>query len=104
MSEPISLDTEAAAATAAEWRGYAEQVEQHGSHRHVPLEQLSSALGEVYEDFVQAKGEEYQARQAAYQRVANHARGHADRLEGTRRILTNTDDEQASRINGVIDA
>lgn len=104
MSEPISLDTEAAAATAAEWRGYAEQVERHGSHRHVPIDQLGTALGDVYGDFVQAKGEEYQARQAAYQRVANRARGHADRLEGTRQILTSTDDEQATRINGVLDA
>lgn len=104
MSEPISLDTDAAAATAAEWRGYADQVEQHGSHRHVPVEQLNAALGDVYEEFVAAKGEEYQARQAAYQRVANRARGHADRLEGTRRIFTNIDDEQATRVSGVLDA
>lgn len=104
MSEPISLDTEAAAATAAEWRGYADQVEQHGGHRHVPLEQLRTALGDVYAEYVQAKGEEYQARQAAYQRVADRARGHADHLDGTRRILTNVDDEHATRINGVFDA
>ncbi|MGV7724247.1 type VII secretion target [Mycobacterium kansasii] len=103
MSEPISLDTDAVAATVAEWRGYADQVERHGSHRHVPLDELSTALGEVYEEFVQAKRDEYQARQAAYQRMANRARGHADRLEGTRQILTSTDDEQASRINGVFD-
>ncbi|MGV7303120.1 hypothetical protein PJK45_24100 [Mycobacterium kansasii] len=104
MSEPISLDTDAVAATAAEWRGYADQVERHGSHRHVPLDQLSTALGDAYGEFVQAKREEYDARQAAYRRVANRARGHADRLEGTRQILTSTDDEQATRINGVFDA
>ncbi|GAB7144182.1 hypothetical protein [Mycobacterium riyadhense] len=103
MPEPISLDTEAAAATAAEWRGYADQLEQHGSHRHVPLDQLSTALGDVYGNFVQAKGDEYHARHAAYQRVADRARGHAERLEGTRRILTSTDDEQATRINHVLD-
>ena len=101
MSEPISLDTDAAAATAAEWRGYAEQVEQHGSHQHVSLDQLRSALGDIYGPYVQAKGEEYEARRAAYQRVAEHARGHAGRLEGTRRIFTNTDDEHANRISRV---
>lgn len=104
MSEPISLDTVAAAATAAEWHGYADQVEHHGSHHHIPLGQLSSALGDVYGEYVAAKADEYEARRAAYQRVAAHARGHAQRLEGTRQILTATDEEHATRINRVLDA
>lgn len=104
MSEPISLDTDAAAATAAEWRGYADQVEQHGSHQHVPLDQLNSALGDIYGEYVEAKAGEYAARRAAYQRVAAHARGHADRLDRTRQIITSTDDEHATRINRVLDA
>jgi hypothetical protein len=103
--EPISLDTDAAAATAGEWRGYADQVEQHGSHQHVPLDQLRGAVGDAYGDYVEAKAGEYEARSAAYQRVATRARGHADRLDGTRQILTNTDDEHALRItSGVLGA
>lgn len=104
MSEPISLDLDAAAAAVAEWRGYAELVEQHGQHQHVPVDQLGSALGDVYSDYVEAKGAEYQAREAAYRRVADHARGHAERLEGTRRIFSSTDDAQAASINQVLDA
>lgn len=104
MSEPISLDTDAATATAAEWRGYADQVEQHGNHQQVPLDQLNNALGDVYGEYVEAKAGEYEARRAAYQRVAAHARGHADRLDGTRQTLASTDDEHATRINGVLDA
>ena len=104
MSEPISLDTDAAATTAGEWRGYADQVERHGSRHHVPLDQLSSALGDVYGEYVDAKAGEYEARRGAYQRVAARARGHADRLDGTRQILTDTDDEHTTRINGVLDA
>lgn len=104
MSEPISLDTDASAAIAAEWRGYADQVERHGSHHHLSLDQLGSALGDVYREYVQAKADEYEARRAAYERVAAHARRHAERLEGTRQILTDTDDEHATRINRVLDA
>lgn len=105
MSEPsISIDTDAEGATAGEWRAYAERVEEHGSHHHVPLDQLSSALGDIYGEYVNAKAGEYEARQAAYQRVAQRTRGHADRLDGTRNILTNTDDESATRITGVLDA
>jgi hypothetical protein len=105
MSEPtVSIDTDAAAAAAAEWRDYAERVEQHGNHHHVPLEQLRSALGDIYGDYVQAKAGEYEARQAAYQRLAGRARGHAARLEGTAHILTSADEDSAKRISGVLDA
>jgi hypothetical protein len=104
MSEPtISVDTDAAAATAAEWREYADRVEQHGSRHHVGIDELGSALGPVYTEYVQAKTGEQAARRAAYHRVAERARAHADHLEGTRRILTSTDDDSALRIDSVLD-
>jgi len=105
MSEPsISLDTDAAAATAADWRAYADRVAQHGTQQHVPIEELRTALGDIYGEYLDAKAGEYDARQAAYQRVAHDAHGHADRLDGTRHILTTKDDDGAARISGVVDA
>jgi hypothetical protein len=103
MSEPsISLDTDAAAATAADWRAYGDRVEQHGATPHTPIAELRAAVGDVYAETVDAIAGQYEARQAAYQRVAHHARGHADRLDGTRQILTSRDDEGATRISGVL--
>ena len=104
MYEPISLETEAAAAAAAKWRGYADQVEERGSHQHVPIDELGRALGDVYGDYVEAKAGEYEARRLAYHGVAARARGHADRLDGTRQIFSDTDEEHATVIRGVLDA
>ena len=104
MSEPISLETEAAAAAAANWRGYADQAEEHGSHQHVPVDELGRALGDVYGEYVETKAGEYEARRLAYQRVAARARGHADRLDGTRKIFSDNDEEHATLIRGVLDA
>lgn len=104
MADSISLDSDAAAQAAAEWRAYGDAVEAHGQRHHMTLEQLQATVGDTYAPFVAAKHAEMQARQAAYQRVAEHARGHAQRLSNTRTNFANADDESAARINSVMDA
>jgi hypothetical protein len=94
----ISLDTDSAAASAAQWRYYAEQLEQHGQHQHVPPESLPSLLGDVYADYTAAKIAEYEARTAAYSRVAEQARAHAAKLENTRAQFTAADEESGQRL------
>ncbi|MCP9276487.1 hypothetical protein [Mycolicibacterium arenosum] len=104
MTEPeITLDSDAAAATAATWRDYAVEVRAHGAREAMPADTLRAALGDVYSEYADAKTNEYAARRAAYERVARHAEGHADRLDGTRTIITETDDEHAARIRGIAD-
>ena len=104
MADSISLDTGAAAQAAAEWAAYGDAVEAHGRQHHMTLEQLQATVGDTYAPFVAAKHAEMQAREAAYQRVAEHARGHARRLGNTRTIFTTTDDDSAARITSVVDA
>ena len=104
MTNSISLDTDAAAQSVAAWRDYGDQVEAHGQHHHMTLEELRAAVGDTYAPYVQAKQAEMQAREAAYQRVAAHARGVADRLNNTITDFEATDDESAARINAVLDA
>lgn len=104
MTDSISLDGDAAAQAAADWRAYGDLVEAHGRQHHMTLEQLQATVGDTYAPFVAAKHAEMQAREAAYQRVAEHARGHAQRLMNTRTNFANADDESAARISGVVDA
>ncbi|QIV79944.1 hypothetical protein [Mycolicibacterium frederiksbergense] len=104
MTDSISLDSDAAAQAAAAWRNYGDLVEAHGRQQHMTLEQLQATVGDTYAPFVAAKHAEMQERQAAYQRVAEHARGHAERLSNTRTNFNNADDESAARINNVVDA
>lgn len=94
----ISLDTDSAAASAAQWRDYAEQLERHGQHQHVPAEALPALLGDVYADYTDAKIGEYQARTAAYSRVAQQARAHAAKLENTSAQFTAADQESGQRL------
>lgn len=104
MANSISLDGDAAAKAAADWRAYGDQVEAHGRRHHMTLEQLKATVGDTYSPFVAAKLAEMQARESAYQRVAEHARGHAQRLSNSRTNFNNTDDESAAQINSVLDA
>ena len=89
----ISLDTGSVALTAEQWREHAEQLEQHGQHQHVPVGELAALLGDVYGEYVDAKAGEYEARQAAYQRVAAQARAHAEKLDNTRQRFTASDED-----------
>lgn len=100
----ISLDVDAAAATAQEWLDYAEKVEEQGRTPHVPIEELRAALGDVYEPYLAAKKNEYAQREAAYGRVAEQARHHAAKLMNTRAHLRNADDENAAQISSVIES
>ena len=102
MSE-ISLETDSAAASAADWREYADVIEGHGQHQHVPIEELPALLGDVYADYTDAKAAEYEARTAAYQRVAAQARAHADKLDITRQDFTAADEESGQRISQILD-
>ncbi|MEX3649337.1 MULTISPECIES: hypothetical protein [Mycolicibacterium] len=99
----ISLDQDQAAAAAAQWREYADQVETHGRSRHVPPEMLRSMLGDVYDDYIQSKQSEYSARESAYARVAAQTRSHADKLDNTNRILTEGDENAAASFGALID-
>lgn len=104
MTDSISLDTDAAAQSVAAWRDYGDQVEAHGRHHHMTLEELRAAVGDTYAPYVQAKQAEMAAREGAYQRVAAHARGLADHLSNTVTVFEATDDENKTRINAVLDA
>lgn len=98
----ISLNFDAAAATAAQWREYADLVERHGATQHVAPQELRGLLGEIYAPYIDAKQTELDARMAAYQRVAANARRHADKLENTRQGFMNQDAESAQRIQNLI--
>jgi len=104
MSEPISLDGEAAKQAVQEWHAYADKVQAHGQNHHMTLEEISAAVGDTYAPFVAAKRAEMQAREAAYARAAATARGHAQRLSNTATIFETTDDDAAARINRIVDA
>jgi len=104
MSDSISLDTDAAAQAVTAWRDYGDQVESHGQRHHMTLAELRATVGDTYARYVEAKAAELQAREAAYQRVAAHVRGHADRLNNTITTFTGTDDESRARINSVLGA
>src|SRR6185312_16085749 len=93
----IALDTDSAAASAAQWRNHAEQLEAYGQHQHVPVEALPSLLGDVYADYIGAKDAEDRARTAAYSRVAEQARAHAAKQENTRALFTEVDEDAAAR-------
>lgn len=97
----VSLDTDAAAASAAQWHEYADIIEQQGQRQHVPLGELPSLLGDVYGEYTDAKAAEYEARQAAYGRVAAQAREHARKLETTRQTFIAADEESGQRVIAV---
>jgi Excreted virulence factor EspC, type VII ESX diderm len=94
----ISLDPEAAAASVARWNAYADAIDQHGQVQHVPIEELQTMVGDIYSPYVTAKAAEYEARTAAYQRVADKARAHAAKLDNTRRTFEQTDEDSGQRI------
>ena len=99
----ISLDTDAAAATAAQWHAYADVVEQHGTTQHVSPEQLRALLGDTYADYIDAKQAEYAARESAYRRIAQQARDHAAKLDNTRRGFIDQDAHGAAQIHAVLE-
>ena len=99
----LSLDTDAAAEAVSAWRDYGDQVESHGQRHHVSLDQLRAAVGDTYADYIDAKQAEMHARQSAYQRVAGHARGLADRLNNTITNYVSTDEENAARATALLD-
>ncbi len=98
MPDIITLDTDSAALSSSQWRAYAQQLEEYGTHEPIPREALSDALGDIYSEYIDAKAAEYDARAAAYQRVAAQARAHADKLDNTRNTFTNADEEHAALI------
>ena len=93
----VSIDTDSVAANAAEWRDYAGQLVQHGTHPVSPA-QLDALLGDVYAPYVDAKVAEHQARQAAYGRVAASAQAHADNLDNTVQVFTAADQDAGQRL------
>ena len=98
----ITIETESQAATAAAWRDYAEQLERHGQVQHVPLGELPALLGDIYGEYTEAKAAEYEARTAAYQRVATQAREHARKLDNTRTTFEQGDEDSGQRITQVL--
>jgi hypothetical protein len=104
MTDSISIDTDAAARSVADWAEYGDHVEAHGRRHHMTLDELRAAVGDTYAPYVQAKQDEMTAREAAYGRVAAHARGVAARLNNTMQTFESTDDENKARIDAVLDA
>lgn len=102
MSEPITLDTEAAQQAVQAWRDYGDQVKAHGQQHHMNLDELRTTVGDAYSPYVDAKQAELQARQAAYARVAANAHGHAQRLSNTATIFTTTDEDSAARMHAIL--
>lgn len=80
----ISLETDAAAITAAQWREYADHVETYGTTQPVAVDQLRHALGDIYGGYIAAKNAEY-----------------AEKLERTRASFAAQDDEAAVSLRNV---
>lgn len=93
----ITMHTEETTATATAWRQYADEIEQHGAPDPTVVQQLNS-LGDVYHDYKEAKQRELAERASAHQRVANHARLHASRLEATVQAFTEQDETSATSV------
>lgn len=102
MSQPISIETDTAAAEAHAWRTYAQELEEYGKNHPMPIDELHAAVGDRYGTYVAAKSHEYAAREAAYARAAAEARAHADKLDRTRQTFQGTDDDSADRIRNVL--
>ena len=100
MSEPISLETEAAAAAAAKWRGYANQAGGAWQPSACPCRSVGRRARRCVRGVCGGQGGGVRGAPTAYQRVAARARGHADRLDGTRQIFSDTDEEHAMLIRG----
>ncbi|MBN3458402.1 hypothetical protein JNN96_30640 [Mycobacterium sp. DSM 3803] len=103
MAKDVSLDLDEAAVLAQKWREYADSVEARGRTQHVPLNELTAMVGDVYAPYTDAKAREYEARQAAYQRVAEHSRQHADKLDATKIRFDAEDLEGSQRVARVLD-
>lgn len=104
MSEPISLDTEAAKQAVNDWHDYANEVAAHGRRHHMSLEEIRASVGDTYAPFIEAKQAEMEAREAAYTRTSAKAHSQAEKLANTITIFETTDDDSASQINRVLDA
>lgn len=104
MSEPISLDGDAARQAVQQWHDYAEQVKAYGGQHHMSIEEIRASVGDTYAPFVEAKQAEMEAREAAYARMSAQARGHAERLSNTVTIFETTDEDSVSKINRILDA
>ncbi len=104
MSEPISLDADAARKAVQDWRHYGDQVKAHGAKHHMSLEEIRESVGDTYAPFIEAKQAEMAAREAAYARASAQAHTHAERLANTVTIFEATDDDSASKINSILDA
>jgi hypothetical protein len=98
MSETISLDFDEAGAVAARWREFADDVERRGSMPPLTLDQMRSALGDVYAQYVEAEQRRLLARTGAYARIAAEARRMADRLDNTRNAFAASDGESATSL------
>lgn len=101
-SSDISMNPDETIATANAWRQYGDQIEQHGAVDASVVTQLNS-LGDIYADYREAKLRELTERASAHQRVANHARLHASRLEATLQAFTEQDATGAASLNSVVD-
>ncbi|HUO36668.1 MAG TPA: hypothetical protein VMU34_01895 [Mycobacterium sp.] len=96
----VRLDTDAQAAHAAEWRRYADEIEAYGRPRDdFNLETFLGVAAWVASaniPYIAAKAAEADARAAAYKRLADRARRHADLLDHTRGSLAQCDDDAAA--------
>lgn len=97
---PIVLDLEETAAHIKKLREHADALERHGDV-HPSILQALDALGDIHQPYVEAKKQEVHARMAAYQRLADGVRQHADKLEGTATAFSAQDDASAAALRAI---
>lgn len=97
MAQHISIDPEAAKAVAARHRAQADELEQAAAPTMSP-EELQRAFGPVYSPYVQAVVRMGQARQQAYERLAQDHRDHAAKLDDTVATMLQQDASNANRV------
>jgi hypothetical protein len=102
-SGDISIDSEAASATATAWRAYADQLEQHAASHVAAMGDAIQTLGDVYADYKDAVQQRLIPEfVGAHQRVANRARLHASRLEATTQAFGEQDANSAASVKNSV--
>ena len=97
MAQHVSIDPEAAKAVAARHRAQADELAQAAAPT-MSAEELQRAFGAVYSPYVQAAVRMGQARQQAYERLAQQHRDHAARLDDTVATMLQQDESNATRV------
>lgn len=100
----ISLETSSAGALADRWDAYADELEAYERQTRTAPEALRAQVGEIYESFVQAKGNESAARAHGYGMTAASAREYAKQLRAHKLGFETADEDAARAMTAVLDS